>query len=108
MQSSPLLCIDDHQFEQRGTGNGVSIVKSLLSRRPENACILARVTIDIPWSVNSLASAGHKMDESFCGRRLALLISTFTTRMITGSVAVWETLRNSADCDCFSLKTQSA
>ena len=28
--------------------------------------------------------------------------------MIAGSVAVWETLRDSADCDCFSLKTQLA
>ena len=40
----PTPCIDDHQFEQRGTDNGGRIVYGLLSRRPENACILARVT----------------------------------------------------------------
>ena len=70
----PTPCIAYHQFEQRGTGNGGRIVKSLLSRRPENAFILARVTRHSMVCELSRFS-GHNMDESFCGRRLALSIS---------------------------------
>ena len=102
----PTPCIDDHQFEQEELEmvGELSKVCSRVLKMP--VCWRARP--DIPWSVNSVASAGRKMDKSFCGRRLAPSVSYIHSTKITGSVAVWETLRNSADCDCFSLKTQSA
>ena len=91
----------------RGARKGESIVKSLLSRRPENAFIFARVTR------HSMVCELTGFSRSQNGREFVTnawlsWFPTFTTRVITGSVAVWEALRNSADCDCFSLKTQSA
>ena len=101
-------CIDDHQFEQRGTGNGGRIVKSLLSRRPENAFILACVTRHSMVCELTAFSRSQNGREFFWQTLGSLDFLHSQHAVITGSVAVLETLRNSADCDCFSLKTQSA
>ena len=55
---------------------------------------------DILWSLNKLARAVTKWTKA-CDKRLARLISYIHKHVKTNSIAMWETLPNNADGDCF-------
>ena len=56
--------------------------------------------LDILWSVNKLARSITKWTEA-CDKRLNRLISYIHHTCETNNIAMWETLPNNADWDCF-------
>ena len=77
-------CLDDHQFKAQELGSVGELPKSMLSNCPQMSVFGAIGRPDILWSVTKLARSSHS---SYIGN--------------TNSIAMWETLPNNADWDCF-------
>ena len=93
-------CLQDHQFKEEELGSVGELTK-VRSQIVLKCVYLARIGRPyILWSVNELARAVTKRTRA-CDKRLARLISFFTTQANLTNIVMWETLHNSAGWDCF-------
>ena len=92
-------CIDDHHFKEEEL-KSVGELSQVCSQLVLKCFYLARIgRPDILWSVNKLARSITKWTEA-CDKRLNRLIS-FIIHVNTNNIAMWVTLQNNADWDCF-------